>query len=50
MGLHPNYRGHEYISINTIIFEQHAIVGEIQQNISDEAPVIKMYQKHRLKH
>ncbi|MGX0612719.1 SGNH/GDSL hydrolase family protein [Staphylococcus capitis] len=45
-GLHPNYRGHEYISYPIQSFlEQHAIVGEIQPFVSDEAPVIKIVPK-----
>ncbi|UIK39174.1 SGNH/GDSL hydrolase family protein [Staphylococcus epidermidis] len=45
-GLHPNYRGHEYISYRIQSFlEQHAIVGEIQPFVSDEAPVIKIVPK-----
>lgn len=45
-GLHPNYRGHEYISYPIQSFlEQHAIVGEIQPFVSDETPVIKIVPK-----
>lgn len=45
-GLHPNYRGHEYISYPIQSFlEQHAIVGEKQPFVSDEAPVIKIVPK-----
>lgn len=45
-GLHPNYKGHEYISYPIQSFlEQHAIVGEIQPFVSDEAPVIKIVPK-----
>lgn len=45
-GLHPNIRGHEYISYPIQSFlEQHAIVGEIQPFVSDEAPVIKIVPK-----